>query len=179
MKSMIAPQVAAGVVIASVEPAEKIVFLGMTTSQLISVGAGVVVGGALCYAGYKYYRKRSNEEINIFKEKGNLKSIKELMARQEHIATLDSANLQNWFHINHVEIEEAKLMIAIPNDKVLNAVGYKLDDADSKLDKCIIQSIYNSKNGKVYKLRFLAYDSIESNLQAKLLENNGLVILDD
>ncbi len=174
MKSVIAQQVAAGTV-----TAKKIVFLGMTTSQLIAVGAGVIVGGALGYAGYKYYKNKYNEETNIFKEKEALKSVKELMIKQEHIDTLDSANLQEWFHVNHVEIENAKLMIAIPNDKVLNAVGYKLDDADSELDNCLIQAIYNSKNGKVYKLRFLSYRSIESNLQAKILENNGLVILDD
>jgi len=178
IKTVLAQQAIAEAVTAGVEPAKKVVFLGMTAPQLIALGAGIAVGGILCYAGYKYYKKKSNE-VNIFGEKKDLKSFTELKSKQEHIATLDSANLRNWFQDNHVEIEDAKLMIAIPSDKVLNAVGYKLDDADEDLDKCVIQSIYNSKNGRIYKLRFISYESIESNLHAKLLENNGLVILDD
>lgn len=180
MMGKVFAQEAAGTVTANVESAEKVVFLGMTAPQLVAFGAGVAVGGVLCYAGYRLYKKKADaaETGNLFEKRRKLKSIRELVPKQEHIPALDSLNVREWFRDNHVEIEDVKLMIAIPSDKVLNAVGYVLDDDEIDLDKFIIQSIYNSKNGTVYKLRFVAFDSIESALQAKLLENNGLVILD-
>lgn len=179
MEEVIVQESVAETVAANVEPAKE-VLLGMTTPQIIVFGAGIVFGGVCCYAGYKCYKNKisADKSENLFKEKKKLKSIRELVSRQEHVSTLDSANLREWFKKNHVEIENAKLMLAIPSDKVLNAVGYTLDDDKVDLDKFIIQSIYDSKNGMIYKWRFITFDSIESSLQAKLLENNGLVILD-
>lgn len=158
----------------------KEILAQQNVTQVIAFGAGIIVGGVCCYAGYKYYKNRicADKNENLFRQTKNLRSIRELASSQEYVSTLDSANLQEWFANNHVEIADAKLMIAIASDKVLNAVGYMLDDDTIDLDKIIVQSIYNSKSGMIYKMRFIAFDCIESNLQAKLLENNGLVILD-
>lgn len=170
--------------------AEKTVFLGMTGGQLIAFGVGVVAGAAICYAGYQYYKKTKTDpttmatatpvsNTSLFVQRKSLKNVKELIARKEYVPTLDAENLNNWFRNNRVEISDAKLMIAFPNDKVLNAVGYSMDDDKSvDLDKLVVQSVYNSKNGAVYKLRCIGYDNIDSQLQARLLENDGLVILD-
>ncbi len=170
----------AGTVAAGAEPVKNVVFLGMTAPVVIAFGAGIAVGGVLCYAGYRYYKNKkiASEGENLFKQRKAFKSIRESASRQEHISILDSGNLRDWFRDNHVEIKDAKLMIAIPTEKALNAVGYTLDDNAIDVDKFIIQSIYNSKNGTIYKLRFVTFDSIESDLQSKLFENNGLVILD-
>lgn len=178
MRNMLAQEVT-GNVTANVEPAREIVFLGMTAPQLFALGAGIAVGGALCYAGIKLYKNRvANEAGSLFKERRKLKGARELASRQEHISILDSKNVQEWFRDNHVEMKDAKLMLALPSDKTLGAVGYALNDGEMDIDKFIIQAVYDSKNGTIYKLRFAAFDSIESNLQAKLMENDGLVILD-
>lgn len=167
-------------VAASIEPAEKVLFWGLTAPEVFALGAGIVVGCVCCYVGYRYYKNEINvdKSENLFHERKKLKSIRELTSEQEYVSILDSANLREWFNNNRMETEDAKLMIAIPSDKVLNAVGYILDDDAVDLDKFIIQSIFNSQSGTIYKLRFVAFDSVESNLYAKLLKNNGLVILD-
>lgn len=186
-EEILAQQSAVGVMAASADPAKKI-FLGMTGLQAGAFAAGVVLGGFLCYAGYRYYKNRtcvdfdgnviSDEGESLFEEKKHYKSMRELISRQEHVSVLDGANLQEWFRNNHVETEDAKLMLAIPTAQTLSAVGYRLEEDGEGLDKRLIQAIYNSKNGTIYKLRFVAFDSIDSLLQAKLLENDGLVILD-
>ena len=176
---MIAQQTTVKTIADSAKQGEQVASSGLTGVQIFSLGFGIVVGCALLYIGYKFYKKRRLETLNIFDSKKNLRSFSELESKKEHIVLLDSSNLRKWFHDNRVEEKEAKLMIAIPSEKVINALGYKLDAPQIDLEKCIIQSIYNSKTGSIYKLRFIAYESIESVLQVKLLENNGLVILDD
>lgn len=178
MKEVITQQATTEVMTLGSDTAKKVVFLGMTTPELIALGAGIIVGGAICYWGYKKLIKSSKKPANMFEENKKLKSFRELILKQEKIATLDSANLLDWFDENHSDYENAKLMIAVPTDKVLHAIGYKIDESNKDLKNSIIQSIYDSKKGTVYKYRFVTYESIESDLQAKLLENEGLVILD-
>ena len=173
---MIIEKAASQALATSAVPAKKIVFLGMTAPELVAVGAGVAVGGALCYTGYRIYKRRKNEENDQTKS-NNLKSVSELLSISEYIPTLDSNNLQIWFQQNHVDFENAKLMIAIPTVHALAAIGYQYDTPDIKLENYIIQSIYDSKSGVIYKFRFVEYGSIESSIQVKLLENDGLVIL--
>jgi hypothetical protein len=115
----------------------------------------------------------------MFKKHKSLKSSNDILSRLEHVSTLDAENLHNWFKSNQVEIKEAKYMIAVPNEEVLRGVGYALDSTSTvDLDKFLVQSVYNSNTGAIYKLRFIGFDNIDSKLQAELLENDGLVILD-
>jgi hypothetical protein len=145
----------------------------------LAFGVGIVAGVVIVYAGYQYYKKKNvRENENLYAKRKNLKGINELLAKQENVATVDYENLEGWFKGNPVEVKDAKLMIAIPDEKILNAVGYALDDSQSvDLSKYLIQSVFNSKSGTVYKLRIIKFENIESQLQAQLLENEGMVIL--
>lgn len=166
-------------VASNIQQAERSSSVGLGIPEIVALGAGIAVGCAICYLGYRAYKHRRRPNVSIFENKKSLKNINELLSKQEHIHNLDSQNLRDWFSKNHMNNSEAKLMIAIPSETVINAIGYSLSNSEVNLEKSIIQAIYNSKTGQVYKLRFVTYTSIESNLQAKLLENNGLVILDD
>lgn len=152
---------------------EKTIFLDMTASQLAALGIGIAVGGTLCYLAYRHYRKK----VTAKEEKKNYKSFEELMAQCEFIDVLNFGNIKDWFDSNHVERDNIKWMIAFPSEELLNSVGYTLNGSPNP-NKMVVMSVYDSKNGTVYKLRFVIYENIESNLHSKLLEDNGLVIID-
>ena len=162
---------------AAAESVKNTVAAGITLPQVAAFGVGVVAGAALCYAGYRYHKFRTPDPESTPQQSGRkeLKDLDELLAQQEHVSLLDAETLETWFSSNRVESGDAKLMIAIPSDKVLSAVGYSGSSAD--LSKYLIQSIYSSKTGAVHKLRLIGFDSIDSKLEAQLLENDGLVIL--
>jgi|GEM_PF-3731308 len=163
------------------EPVEKAVFCGLTANQL-ALGAGIIIGAAACYAGYRIYKSKladkDQDTASLFSTSKTLKSISELKPKSEKIENVTSSTLKEWFEDNAVDIQNAKLMIALPNKQTLKSIGYDLDDDVFDLGKCLIQSIYNSKDGTVYKFRFIEFENIDSKLQAKLVEDGGLVILD-
>lgn len=164
--------------------AQPATFLGMTAPQWLSFGAGIAAGTALFCAGFRAYR--THKTRNLLKKNSHssspgrpLKGFRELLSTQEYVAALDADNLHSWFADHPADAEDAKFMISIPDDKVLQAVGYSPEGSDGvDFGKCLIQSVYSSRDGTVYHLRFIRFDSIDSTFQANLLEHDGLVILD-
>lgn len=154
--------------------------------EMLPYVGGMIVGAAICYGGYrlyKYYKKENiKEENDIFEEKLKLKEIKseklnDLIRNQTYVNLLTSKELTSWFKQNQNKVEEkAKMLIVIPTQDNMSGLGYpKESDIDTEAN--IIQLFYDEDKGKVLLIRLISYTDIDSNLQAKLIEQDGMIVV--
>ena len=154
--------------------------------EMLPYVGGMIVGAAICYGGYrlyKYYKKENiKEENDIFEEKLKLKEIKseklnDLIRNQKYVNLLTSKELTSWFKQNQNKVEEkAKMLIVIPTQDNMSGLGYpKESDIDTEAN--IIQLFYDEDKGKVLLIRLISYTDIDSNLQAKLIEQDGMIVV--
>lgn len=146
----------------------------MVDKVALGIGIGVVIGLAGCYAIYRYTKSK-----NPATEVKNLKSISELIKQKEHINTFTSENMINWFHENKGTFNDSiKMVVATPTKEALEGLGYTIDaKVDAKQN--ILQFFYDDEASLALKIRFVEYDNIDSNLQAHLLDNDGLIVISD
>ena len=152
----------------------------------IGITVGVVVAGA---AIYYVYNKKKNIEIEreaeasekfaekLRSKKSSVKSLKELLVTQAYVDLLTSKELTNWFRDNQDGLETSyKMIISIPTEDIINGLGYT-KDVDIDPDKNVLQLFYDDENKKVLKIRLVGFTDIESNLQAHLLEEDGMLVI--
>lgn len=154
--------------------------------EMLPYVGGMIVGAAICYGGYRLYKYYKNEDIKeenaIFEEKLKLKEIKneklnDLIRNQTYVNLLTSKELTSWFKQNQNKVEaKAKMLIVIPTEDNMSGLGYpKESDIDTEAN--IIQLFYDEDMGKVLLIRLLSYTDIDSNLQAKLIEQDGMIVV--
>ena len=74
-----------------------------------------------------------------------------------------------------VMYEKAGVIVnRIPDKKVIESLGYHFSD-DLDPDKNLIQCYFETKTGNILGIRIVQFDNINSNFQALLLENNGII----
>lgn len=160
--------------------------------QALAFGGGILVGVAVIGVGvycYKQHKKKENlsaEEISdkkfaekIKKTEEAAKKFEELLSTQSYVELLTAKELTSWFKTNRENIDEAaKMIIAYPTEDTLKGLGYYVKE---KLDTetNIIQLFYNEDTSEVLKIRLVSYSEIESNLQAALIEQEGLMVVTD
>jgi hypothetical protein len=113
--------------------------------------------------------------FNVIKDLGG-KFLVGVEDKTEYLAgTVNSATIVQWFKSNKSSMDEnVTRIIAIPTKELLEHLGYKLD-AEFDKDRNLIQFYYDNKTNDVLNWRIIRYENIDSNLQAKLLENNGFL----
>ena len=160
--------------------------------QALAFGGGILVGavvigvGYYCYKQYKKNEKISDEEASNMKfaEKAkkteeSAKKFEELLSTQSYVELLTAKELTSWFKENRASIDkEAKMIIAYPTEDTLKGLGYY---SNEKIDTetNIIQLFYNEDTSEVLKIRLISYSEIESNLQAILIEQEGMMVVTD
>ncbi|MCR5701154.1 MAG: hypothetical protein K6G76_03295 [Lachnospiraceae bacterium] len=154
--------------------------------EVLAVGSGVIVGAAICYGGYcllKYHSKKSDlKEDDIFAEKIRKKEeqenkLHELLSRQVHIELLTARELTTWFKDNRNSVpKNAKMIIVTPTFDNMRGLGY-YGDYNFDLDTNLVQVFYDDESGEVYKIRLVSFTNIESNLQANLIEQDGMMVV--
>ena len=83
--------------------------------------------------------------------------------------------LNKWFKEKAGAMADGVTRIyAIPSKDILKHLGYHFEDTIDE-EKNLIQCFYNSKTGDILGLRVIQFDSIDSNFQAILYENNGMI----
>jgi len=152
----------------------------------LAIGGGVVVGIVLCYGGYRLYKyyleKNKSGNRDPFAEKlkernEQKKRFDELINNQSYVELLTGKELSTWFKENRNTVpENAKMVIITPTPENLKGLGYYVEN-DLDKDSNIIQVFYNEVSGEVYKIRLVNYTNIESNLQAQLIEQDGMIIV--
>ena len=156
--------------------------------EVFSCAGGIVVGVAICYGGYRlyqYYRKQDLEKERKFsaeilkeKEKSSQK-LKELIKDQTYVELLTARELTKWFRENRSRVDgNARMVIMTPTDDYLRGLGYP---AENQLDieTNLLQLFYDDETGSAIMIRLINYTDIESNLQAKLMEQDGMIIVTD
>lgn len=153
--------------------AKQSLILGMPTSHAIALGAGIVVGLAACYVGYKYITKKN---VTV---KKSTKYISDLISRQEVVDTFTAKDMADWFEANKAQFDpKSKRVVATPTEEMIKGLGFEINESYEP-QKHIIQFFFDDSTNKVLKLRFVSFKNIESNLQAHLLDNDGMIVVTD
>lgn len=155
----------------------------------LAFGAGVVIGvaavGTIVY--YLHKNKKANEEMESeveekfarkLKENSiNIKMVDELLKKQTYVDVLSSRELTAWFKENRGEFPDTiKMLICVPTEENIKGLGYNMvEEIDP--NKSILQVFYNSDTGKVLKTRIVSFGDIDSNLQARLIEEDGIIVV--
>lgn len=153
----------------------------------IGVTVGVIAVGAVAYYIYTQKKKTANvdkeaEASKKFSEKlkrneSNAKSLDELLRTQAYVELLTSKELTSWFKENKSSFPETvKMIISIPTEETLKGMGYDLTE-NIDPEKNVIQLFYDDEKKEVVKIRLVNYSNIDSNLQAHLIEENGMIVI--
>lgn len=160
--------------------------------ETLCIGAGIAVGAALCYGGYRLYTycqaqnkdkdkdKSADDFENRLKAKEEAaRKLNELLANQSYVEMLTSKELTAWFKENRGQFgEQVKMIIVTPTEQNMKGIGY-MDCGDIDEDTNIIQLFYNDETNKALKVRLVNFTNIDSNLQAHLIEQNGMIVVTD
>lgn len=158
--------------------------------EALCIGAGIAVGAALCYGGYKlytYYQSQNKDkdsnaddfEKRLEAKEEASKKLNDLLETQSYVEMLTSKELTAWFKENRDQFgEKVKMIIVTPTEQNLKGIGY-MDCGDIDEETNIIQLFYNDEAGKVLKVRLVNFTNIDSNLQAHLIEQNGMIVVTD
>lgn len=154
-------------------------------------GIGVAVGVAavvVAYGCYRYYKSthttKEDEYDKEFEKKLNQESkarsnTEELLSRQEYIDTLTAKDITEWFKNNKASVgENAKMVITKPTESVLKDLEYASDDSLDP-EKSILQLFYDTDKNEALKARLITFENIEPNLEAKIIENKGMIVFTD
>ena len=142
-------------------------------------GIGVIVLGVAVY--YFFNNKKDKKTVNNPIKKKDIKQdsvIDELIKNQCYVEDLTIEELLTWFkeHKNQVP-DTAKMVIAIPDDRIIKGFDRVLNGQIEKT-KTVIQLFYNDTEEKFYLNRLINYKNIDTNLQARLIEEDGMIVID-
>ena len=151
---------------------------------IVGIVVGVVVFGMAIYYFYrsqKINRLDKNADAHDTNAEGLTKAkdknIDELLSNQAFVENLTGNELTGWFKKNIDSFPDTiKMVIAIPTEETLKGLGYSITE---KIDpeKNIIQFFYDDIKKEVVKIRLVSFININSNLQAHLIEENGLILV--
>ena len=131
----------------------------------------------ILYRNFKYTTTALDTMLlfNAIKSIGS-KFIASIEDKVEYITEpLTSNNIVQWFKNNKASLEEdVTRVIAIPKKDVLEHIGYHLD-AELDESKNLLQYYSKNETGDILGLRIIRYENIDSNLQSKLLESQGIL----
>ena len=154
------------------------------------IGAAVgVVAVGIGMAVYYYYRKK--QTVNTDKEaaasekftellkvsEGSKKSLKELTENRMNVELLTVKEITGWFKENKNDLpDNIKMIVFIPTEKMLKGLGYAITERIDP-DRNIIQLFYDDEKKEAVRIRLVHYSDIDSNLQAHLIEEDGMIVI--
>lgn len=156
--------------------------------EVLACAGGVVVGIAICYGGYRLYKychaQKAEKDTDVFAQKLKVKEeqsqkLKDLIANQTYVELLTSNELTGWFKENRGKVNSnAKMIITTPTEDNMRGLGYPAE-TDLDVDTNIVQLFYDEDAGNVLLVRLVNYTNIDSNLQANLIEQEGMIVVTD
>lgn len=154
------------------------------------IGAAVgVVAVGIGMAVYYYYRKK--QTVNTDKEaaasekftellkvsEGSKKSLKELTENRMNVELLTVKEITGWFKENKNGLPDSiKMIVIIPTEEMLKGLGYAITERIDP-DRNIIQLFYDDEKKEAVRIRLVHYSDIDSNLQAHLIEEDGMIVI--
>lgn len=159
--------------------------------ETLFFAGGIVVGAAVIYGAYRYYQhhKTTNSDTatnnDAFAEKLKSKEEKEtklseLVSNQTYVELLTSKELTTWFRNNIPQFgENAKMMVITPTEEHMGGLGYPTTN-ELDINTNVLQLIFQNGEDdkiKVLKTRLINFTDIDSNLQAHLIEGDGMLVV--
>jgi len=159
--------------------------------EVVMFCGGAIVGIATMYGGYRVYRYCTNPKVGSDlkdeefakklreKEEKNRK-FSELVSNQTYVELLTSQVLTAWFKDNYAQFDKtARMMIVMPTPEHMGGLGYPVSN-DLDVNSNVVQLIFDESESNtinVLKSRLVNFTDIESNLQAYLIEQDGMIIV--
>ena len=139
-------------------------------------GLGIVILGVVAFY---LFGKKDNSSNNSAKGKTKtIKYLSDLVKEQVNIDSLTSRDLTEWFKLNQNQFPDSiKMIIAVADKKTLTGLGYELN-CEIDEEKNIVQFFYDDKTTEVLLVRLIKFESINSALQARLLEGDGMIVVE-
>lgn len=125
--------------------------------------------------------KNSSIDINalyaVIRELGS-KFVRNVEEKIEYVDELVTVKLMNaWFRERADAMDDNVTRVyAIPTKEMLDHFGYHLD-VELDPDKHLLQCYFDKETKEILGIRIIRYEEIESNFQAKLIENEGYLQL--
>lgn len=155
--------------------------------ETLMFAGGVALGAALVYGTYRYYQCCKNKD-NTGSDKETIdddntikkSKLDSLIADRIFIKRLTAKELIGWFKDNASQHDKkTKNMLLTPTEDHMQGLGYP---SDSGLDvsKNLLQLILKEEEDgelSVLKIRLISFEDINSNLQACLIERDGMLIV--
>ena len=141
----------------------------MLKETLLFAG-GVVVGAAVIYGAYRYYQYRKASDTVSSTESESF----------AYVELLTSKELTAWFRENISQFgENVKMMVVTPTEAHMGGLGYPAAN-ELDINTNLLQLIFEDGENdtiKVLKTRLINFTDIDSNLQAHLIEQDGMLIV--
>lgn len=154
--------------------------------EVLAIGGGIALGLFICYEVYRFYKhcskKKTQSHEDVFVAKLKKKEVQDkkfndLVANQTYVELLTAKDLTAWFKENRSSVPgNAKMIIIIPTVDNMKGLGY-YGDNDLDADTNVVQIFYDEESSEVYKIRLVNFANIESNLQAQLIEQDGMIVV--
>ena len=134
--------------------------------NIIAGVIGVGLGAAIIYFIVSKLTKKEvdNEILNsLFNEKSDIEN-------------LNGSELAKWFKAK-MEGKEGniKMILSYIDKELLAKYGFSLKE-DVKTDNVLLQFLYDEDTSKIIENRLIRFTNIDTNLQAQLEENEGLIV---
>ena len=104
----------------------------------------------------------------------------ELISNQTYVELLTSKELTAWFRENISQFgENVKMMVVTPTEAHMGGLGYPAAN-ELDINTNLLQLIFEDGENdtiKVLKTRLINFTDIDSNLQAHLIEQDGMLIV--
>ena len=153
--------------------------------------SGIVVGAVAIYGVYRYYqhyktknmsnscnRDEFGEKLRIKEEKAS--KLANLISNQTYVELLTFKELTWWFRENiPLYGKDVKMMVVTPTEEHMSGLEYPTTN-ELDINANVLQIIYKDGENdeiEVLKTRLINFTDIDSNLQAHLIEQEGMLIV--
>lgn len=93
----------------------------------------------------------------------------------EFIDNLDGKIVSNWFKAHSNKFDgDVRMAIAYPTSEIISKFGFN-SNVELSTDNHLLQFIYDEKSSYILAFRIIEYKNINTNLQAQLEENSGIL----
>lgn len=129
---------------------------------VVGVGIGIAI---IAFIVSKLSKKEIDNEVldSLFDEKSDIEN-------------LNGPELAKWFKAK-MEGKEGniKMILSYIDKELLTKYGFSLKEV-VKTDNVLLQFLYDEDTAKIIQNRLIRFTNIDTNLQAQLEENEGLIV---
>lgn len=134
--------------------------------EIIAGGVGVAVGITIIYFIIS----------NLSKKEIDNEVLDSLFNEKTEVENLNASELVQWFKTKmEGKKDNIKMILSCIDKSLLAKYGFSLKE-DVKSENVLLQFLYDESTEKIIESRLIRFANIDTNLQAQLEENDGLIV---